>query len=205
MIDRRLFLASAAGVALTAALPANVLAAPEGFNTPPLPEMSLGSKDAPVTLTEYSSLTCGHCRNFHTQVLPTIKQEYIDTGKVRFQMREFAFDNLAAAGFMLARCAPNNAYFPMVETLFERQDQWARAQNPAQELFNIAKLAGFTRGSFETCLKDQAMLDKINASFKQGQEFGVTGTPTLFVNGEKVEGGYGLENVKKAIDAQLAS
>ena len=205
MIDRRLFLASTAGLALTVALPLPALAAPEGFDNPPLKEMELGSPDAPVTLTEYASMTCGHCRAFHENTWPTIKKDYVDTGKVRYRLREFAFDNLAAAAFMLARCAPNDGYFPMVDVLFERQDQWARAENPAAELFNIAKLAGFTRESFETCLKDQKLLDQINAQFKQGRDFGVTGTPTLFVNGEKLDGGYGLDNVKKALDAQLGS
>ena len=204
MIDRRAFLASTAALALTAALPARA-AAPEGFDKPPLPEMEQGSKDAPVVLTEYASMTCGHCRAFHESTWPTIKKDYVDTGKVRFQLREFAFDNLSAAAFMLARCAPNDGYFPMVDILFERQETWMRADNPAAALFDIAKLAGFTREGFEACLKDQEMLDKINASFEQGKEFGVTGTPTLFVNGEKIEGGYGLENVKKAIDARLGS
>lgn len=209
MIDRRTFLGSTAALALATGLPTalpNVaLAAPEGFDNPPLPEKTIGSPDAPVTLTEYASMTCGHCRAFHKEVWPTIKEEYVDTGKVRFRLREFAFDPLAAAGFMLARCAPNDGYFAMVDVLFDRQSQWRNAQNPAQELFNISKLAGFTRENFETCLKDQALLNKINASFEQGKTFGVTGTPTLFVNGEKVEGGYGLDNVRKALDAKLPS
>ena len=214
MLDRRTFLASAAALAASVALPLPLFAqskaiegAPEGFfGERPLAEMEKGSPDAPVVLTEYASVTCGHCKAFHDKTLPAL-QEYIDAGKLRYQLREFAFDPLAAAGFMLARCAPNGTtgYFGMVDILFDRQGEWTRAANPADALFDLSRVAGFDRPAFEACLKDQALLDKIRAVQAEGEKFGVTGTPTLFVNGEKLEGGYGLENVKKAIDAKLGA
>jgi hypothetical protein len=87
----------------------------------PLPEKWLGDEKAPVTVVEYASMTCGHCANFHKTVLPYIKEKYIDTGKVRMIMREFPLDPLAAAAFMLARCAPEDKYFDMVSLFFEQQ------------------------------------------------------------------------------------
>ena len=216
MLDRRTFLAASAGAAAAAAfLPLPFAAAqskvpqgaPEGFfGERPLPEMEQGSPDAPVVLTEYASVTCGHCKAFHDQTLPAL-QQYIDDGKLRYQLREFAYDPLAAAGFMLARCAPNGSrgYFGIVDILFDNQSKWTRADNPAQALFDLTRVAGFDQESFNKCLTDQKLLDQIRAVQREGEKFGVTGTPTLFVNGEKLEGGYGLANVKKAIDAKLGS
>ena len=207
-IHRRTLLAAGTALAAAAALPLSAFAQGAGtgefFENRPLPEMELGAKDAPVIITEYASMTCPHCKSFHESVWPKLKEEYVDTGKVRYQLREFAFDNLAAAASMLARCAPNDGYFPMVDILFERQSQWSRAQNPAAELFNIAKLAGFTEETFRACLTNQKLLDDINAVRAEGRKFGVTGTPTIFVNGEKLDGSS-YENIKKAIDAKLPS
>ena len=210
MLDRRTFLVSVAAAAAFASFPSLAFAqgaAPEGFfGERALPEMEQGAADAPVVLTEYGSVTCGHCKRFHEETLPALKS-YFDEGKLRFQMREFAFDPLAAAGFMLARCAPNGTkgYFGMVDLLFARQDEWTRADNPTDALFDLSRVAGFDRPAFEKCLTDQALYDKIRAVRAEGEKFGVRGTPTLFVNGEKIEGGYGVANVKKAIDAKLGS
>ena len=203
MLTRRTLLASTAAFAL---LPQAARAeAPEGFFAAerPLPEMEMGSKDAKVVITEYASMTCPHCKTFHESTLPKLKEQYVDTGKVRYQLREFAFDPLSAAAFMLARCAPNDGYFPMVDILFESQTEWSRSQNPANALFEKAKLAGFTRPEFDKCLSDQALLDNVNAVRREGEKFGVRGTPTVFVNGEKVESSF--DAISKAVEAQLAS
>ncbi len=93
----------------------------------PLPEMALGEANAPVTIVEYMSMTCPHCAAFHNNTFDTIKTKYVDSGKVRFVLREFPFDPRAAAAFMLARCAPEGQYFPMVSMLFKQQEQWAAA------------------------------------------------------------------------------
>ena len=91
----------------------------------PLPDLMLGSAEAPITVVEYASMTCGHCANFHTKVFPALKEKYVDTGKVRFIMREFPLDNLAAAASMLARCAGEGKTFPFISVLFAKQDDWA--------------------------------------------------------------------------------
>lgn len=170
----------------------------------PLDEMALGSEDAPVTIVEYASMTCSHCAAFHAETYPALKEQYIDTGKVRFVLREFPLDPLAAAGFMLARCRPADQYFDMVDLLFDKQRQWAYAQDPVTALLGIAKQAGFTQESFEECLTNQELLDAVNEVKDTGaQEFGVNSTPTFFVNGRMVRGARGIEEFSKIIDEDL--
>ena len=156
----------------------------------PLPELAVGKDDAPVTIVEYASMTCGHCANFHNNVYPALKEKYIDTGKVRFIMREFPLDNLAAAASMLARCAGGDATQAMIGALFKTQDKWAFVRgNPVPELFKIAQQAGFTQERFDTCLKDNATLDHmISARQRASDEFGVNATPTFFINGKRLRG-----------------
>ncbi len=154
-----------------------------------LTDVSLGKADAKVTVIEYGSMTCGHCANFATKVFPEFKTKYIDSGKVRFIFREFPLDNLAAAASMLARCAGGDKTFPMIETLYEKQADWAfTSGNPVPKLFDIAKQAGFTQESFDKCLTDQKLLDQITGQRSRANEaFGVSATPTFFVNGKRLQ------------------
>lgn len=105
-----------------------------------LPDLALGPVDAKVTVVEYASMTCGHCAHFTKDVWPEFKKKYVDTGKVRYIFREFPLDNLAAAASMLARCAGNDKAFPLIEVMFEKQQEWAFGEgNPVPRLFEIAK------------------------------------------------------------------
>jgi protein-disulfide isomerase len=168
-----------------------------------LPDKVLGDETAPVTVVEYASMTCGHCANFHKEGYPHLKSEYIETGKVRFVFREFPLDPVAAAAFMLARCAPEEKYFDVIDLMFEQQRSWAFTQNPYDSLLKFARQIGFTQESFETCLKDQALLDGIYAARDRGKEFGVNSTPTFFFNGEMERGALSVEQLDAAISAQL--
>jgi protein-disulfide isomerase len=173
----------------------------------PLPELILGAADAPITVVEYASMTCGHCAAFHTKVFDALKEKYIDTGKVRFVMREFPLDNLAAAASMLARCAGEGKTFPLISALFAKQDEWAFVRgDPKPELLKIAKQAGFTQESFEKCLTDQKLLDDISAVRARGADtFGVNATPTFFINGKKMNAGATLDEFDKAFSSILKS
>ncbi len=172
----------------------------------PLAEMALGDPNAPVTVIEYASLTCGHCANFHETTWPVLKSEYVDTGKVYFILREFPLDPLAAAGFMLARNAPGDRYFDVVDLLFERQRDWAYSENPVEALQTLAKQFGYSPQTFEQTLSDQKLLDDINAVRARGSdEFGVNSTPTFFINGEEVRGALSPEEFKAKIDPLLPS
>ncbi len=167
---------------------------------PGLGDRFMGREDAPVTIVEYASATCPHCANFHKQALVPLKKDYIDTGKVRFIFREFPFDDLALAAFMLARCAPKDIYFPMLNVIFERQKIWTR--NPREELLKIAKLSGFTEESFGKCLQNVEIAKGINEIRNTGaKKFGVNSTPTFFINGKVLEGNAPIERFVKLIDA----
>ena len=170
----------------------------------PLKEMAIGEDNAPVTIVEYMSMTCPHCRQFHEETYPALKEKYIDTGKVRFILREFPLDPRAAAAIMLARCAPNDQYFPMVDVLFKRQTVWATAQDARTELLNIAKLAGFTQESFEACLTNQQLLDDVNSvRTTAAEDFGVDATPTFFIDGKRYSGDMSIGQMSAIIDPLL--
>jgi protein-disulfide isomerase len=173
----------------------------------PLPELVLGKEDAPITVVEYASMTCSHCANFHTKVFPAVKEKYIDTGKVRFIMREFPLDKLAVAASMLARCAGGDKTFPLISALFAKQEEWAFVRgNPVPELFKIAKQAGFTQESFDKCLTDQKLMDDIvKIRSRAADSFGVGSTPTFFINGKKMTGAPTIEEFDKAFAALLKS
>jgi len=171
-------------------------ASPEG-------DVVLGSDKAPVTVIEYASMTCPHCAHFSTTTFPELKQRYIDTGKVRFIFREFPLDALAAAGFLLARCAGKDRYMAVVETLFAKQPEWI-VQQPVEPLKTIAKQFGFTEDSFKACLANQKVLDDIQAVRDRGaQKLGVNSTPTFFINGKKMSGDLSIETMAKEIDPYL--
>ena len=150
----------------------------------PLGEMALGDEKAPVTIVEYASATCPHCANFHKGTFKELDEKYIKTGKVRFVFREFPFDNPSLAAFMVARCAPKDKYFPMIDVLFQQQRKWAvQGADVRGELFNIARLAGFTQKTFDECLKNEEVAKGVIAVRDLGTELGVTSTPSFFING----------------------
>jgi protein-disulfide isomerase len=211
VITRRKFVVGASALAITAALelggaplalaqradpsPADLLV------PPPLGDMAIGKDDAPVTVIEYASMTCPHCANFHQNIYPELKKRYIDTGKVRFIFREFPLDERAAGASMLARCAGKDKFFPLIEAFFEQQKNWAFVRNPLPPMLALAKQAGLTEESFNKCLGDQKTLDALEAErTRASTKFGVTSTPTVFVNGKMVRGGGSLDELVKLID-----
>jgi len=209
-VSRRTFLTAVSGLAVTATLlPAGVAQAQsvneeELLKPGPLGDKILGAEDAPVTIVEYASMTCGHCANFHNGAYKELKEQYVDTGKVRFIFREFPLDPVASAAFMLARCAPEDKYFDVVDIMFEQQRSWAYSDNPYNSLLNFSKQIGFTQESFEQCLTNQGLLDAVNTVRERGSNnFGVTSTPTFFINGEKHSGALSFEEMSRLIDEQL--
>jgi protein-disulfide isomerase len=139
-------------------------------------------------------------------VFPELKQKYIDSGKVRFIFREFPLDNLAAAASMLARCAGGEKTFALIGVLFERQEEWVVRSNPVPKLFEIAKQAGFTQETFDKCLTDQKLLEQITAARARASEkFGVSSTPTFFINGKRLTGGSTISDFDQAIEPLLKS
>ena len=169
------------------------------MKAPDIGEKSLGNPEAPVTIIEYAAATCGHCADFHKTTFKELKSEFIDTGKIHFIMREFPFGDAGLAAFMVARCAPAEKYFPLIDVLFEQQQKW-HGNDILNQLQGIAKLAGFTEKDFEACLKNEDIAKGILAiREKAGTSYGVDSTPTFFINGEKLEGDRSIEGFRKKI------
>jgi protein-disulfide isomerase len=171
----------------------------------PLDDIPMGAENAPVTIIEYASMTCPHCAAFEVNTFPKLKEKYIDTGKVKFIMREYPLDRLAAAAFMLARCAGPDKYYPLIETLFAQQQKWA-VREPIPPLLAIAKQAGFTQQTFEECINDSALLNKVQQMRDRGStKFKVDSTPTFFINGERHSGAMSIEELDKIIQTLIKS
>jgi protein-disulfide isomerase len=214
---RRQFLHTTSALVLAAALTAtdvglsggNALAQSvaeaELMQPGPLGEVSMGADNAPVTIIEYASMTCPHCANFAVNTFPTLKEKYIDTGKVRFIFREFPLDAVAGGAFMLARCNGNDKFFAIVDLLFHTQRTWA-VKKPLEPLFATVKTAGFTRDSFKACLANQKLLDGVEWVKKRGiDNFKVDSTPTFFINGQMHKGTLSFEDMDKLIQPLLRS
>ena len=170
----------------------------------PLGEISIGDANAPIKIYEYASLTCGHCAAFHSEVLPDLKKQYVDTGLVQFNFRPFPLDPYAMTGAMLVQCAIPQARLAFLETLFKRQLQWVRSDDPLNSLRAYAKQAGMSGENFVMCLQSEANLTAVRSMYTAAKdELGVQSTPTFFVNGEKVAGNIGFEAFKKLLDKKL--
>jgi len=167
-------------------------------------EIIYGDLNAPVTIFEYASLTCSHCASFHNDVLPKLKQAYIDTLKVKLVFRDYPLDNLSMAGAMLARCAPQGRGKAMLKVLFGQQMSWATAQNPIEPLTSYAKLAGMSKKDVDDCLKDESVITAIREEQKRATSlYKIESTPTFFIEETKVEGNRGFEYMSKIIDEKL--
>jgi len=170
-----------------------------------LPDIAIGSAKAPVTITEYSSMSCPHCAAFGQNVFPMLRSKYIDTGKVRFVFREFPLDIKAAAASILARCigkGDSEKYLGAVETLFKLQDR-LMAQTK-DTLIYVGKQHGMSEEDVKTCEEDQAQFDKLNADQQYAhRELKVTSTPTFFLNGVRVQGAMSFEELEERIKPLL--
>lgn len=171
------------------------------------PDIAMGPADAKVTVVEYASLTCPHCAAFETKVFPEFKTKYIDSGKIRYIFRGFALNPLDQAAQILVQCLDLDKRQSMIEAFYEKQADWAFSNgNPVPKLFDIAKQAGFTQESFDKCLKDQALLDKLTAEQKRASEtFGINSTPTFFINGKRLPEVATLAAFDKMIEPLLAA
>jgi protein-disulfide isomerase len=166
-----------------------------------LPDIVIGKADAPVTIIEYASMTCTHCAAFHSVTYPTLQKDYIDTGKVKFVLREFPLDALAAAAFMLARCAGDKRT-AMVDLLFAQQKGWAFVDKPLDALESMVKQAGIGSDAFKKCLDDKELYQNVLAVRQRASEkFAIDSTPTFFINGVRKTGDVTSADLAKLIDS----
>jgi protein-disulfide isomerase len=164
----------------------------------------LGDANAPVTVVEYASLSCSHCAEFSNSTFSQVKERYIDTGKVRFIFREFPFDGVAMAGSMIARCASDDKYFPIVKAFFEQQASIHSAASPLEWLQNFGKQVGFTEESLNACLSNRELEANLGAvRDRAAEKFNVSSTPTFFINGKIVRGGMTIEEFANEVEPLL--
>jgi len=169
-------------------------------------DMAMGAgADAKVTVVEYASVTCGHCAVWNEEVWPEFKTRYVDTKKVRYVFREFPTppQDIAVAGFLIARCAGPDKYFDVVHDIMASQKEWMAGVAPRTTLFRAAAAAGLSQEQTEACIRDKAAIEEMSNRIKAGIDAGVTGTPTFIVNGTKVADSS-LSGLSQAIDAELA-
>lgn len=159
--------------------------------TPLLPEMSFGRPDAPVVLIKYASLTCPYCRQFHAEVFPRLKREYIDTGKVRFILREFPIGRQSGQATVALRCAAPEKYLELYGKFLTQQARWVSQEVRIDPIATVAAESGLSRSAYDACRADPKLVEGLKLVKDRGRKLGIIGTPNFFI---------GNKLVKKALD-----
>ncbi len=172
-----------------------------------VPDMILGSADAPLTVMEYASFTCPHCANFHATVWDKFKKKYIDTGKVKFIYREVYFDKYGLWGAMVARCGGPEKYFGISDILYDTQKDWlasGEAVGIADALRRVGITAGMTADQVDACLKDNAKAQAMVTAYQtNATNDKIEGTPTFIIAGESHSGEMTYDEFAALLDAKL--
>ena len=167
----------------------------------------IGDKNAPITIIEYSSMSCGHCADFHTNTLEKLKEEYVDTGKVRFVFRNFPFNYPALLGSMVVHCIADDVKYDYMNALFQLQSNWVNKENQktTHELFKIMQSGGMTKNEFEACITDVELETEIlNGLMIAQNEFNIKSTPSFLINGILLEGNKSIKEFRQIIDKILS-
>jgi protein-disulfide isomerase len=196
---------AAGPVDVTASKALNVPPPEELMRDGPLGERALGNPNAPVTVIEYASLTCPHCAHFQRDIFPRVKKEFIDTGKIRFIVREFPIGHTSGTAAIVNRCAPADKYFAMFNDFLLLQPEWVSLEIRPDAIYAVAKRSGMARDTFDKCLTNQTIIDGLTEVKQRGRQFGVIGTPTFFANGRKAQGEVTFEEFKALIGLQSSS
>lgn len=169
-----------------------------------LPEMSFGRTDAPVTLVQYASLTCPHCRAFHREVYPQLKRDYIDTGKVRYILREFPIGKTSGTATIALRCAPPEKYLSLYGKYLDQQAAWVSQEVRLDPIFAVASQVGMTRAEFDACLQNQGMIDGLKWVKERGRKLGVIGTPNFFLGNKRIKSTLTIAEIRSLVDPMVA-
>ena len=160
----------------------------------------LGERDAPVTIIEYSSLTCPHCATFHKRTLPRLKKNFIEPGKVKLVFRHYPLDRRALKGALLTECFEGRRFFSMLNILFMKQEQWARADDPEAHFRKLAGMAGLGPDKADACMADSAKQDSLlQRQLNARRNAGIQATPSFLIDGELVEGNPGYEAIAEKL------
>lgn len=175
----------------------------EIMKTGTLPDMAWGREDAPVTLIKYASLTCPYCKQFHATVFPELKRAYIDTGKVRFIIREFPIGRTSGNATIALRCAPPEKYLDLYGKFLAQQPAWVSQEVRLDAIYNIAKQVGMTRARFDECLQNQGMIDGLKWVKERGRTLGIIGTPNFYLQTRLVKKVLTWPELSDMIEAEL--
>jgi len=187
---REMMIASGASI-ISIGLNTNIAKADTALETALAPRI-LGNPDAPILMAEYFSLSCSHCADFHHGAFKDIKANWIDTGKLRFEMRDFPLQGPAIFAHALARSVPVNAYSGMLDILFKKQRDWAASDDPIGELARIARIAGIGEEAFTNIVQNRPLLEGIVAIAQDGyNRFQINSTPSFVINEDQVLRGGG--------------
>ena len=204
MMRRRTLMISSLALAAASALPGVAFA--QDAAAPAIPDMVMGSADAPVTVVEYASFTCPHCQHFHETVFGELKKNYIDTGKVKFIYREVYFDKYGLWASMVARCGGEMKYFGIADILYDTQKDWigdGQDFTIGENLKKIGLKAGISPDALDACMKDNEMAKALVANYQKNAETdGVDATPTFFIDGVK-HSNMAYEEFAKLLDEKL--
>lgn len=176
----------------------------EIMKTGPLPDMAWGRADAPVTVIKYMSLTCPYCRRFHAEVFPPFKKAYVDTGKVRFIIREFPIGKASGNATIALRCAGPEKYLDLYGKFLAQQASWVSQEVRLDAIYAVAQQVGMSRAEFDQCLQNQPMIDGLKWVKDRGRTLGIIGTPNFFVDGKLVKRVLSYEDITAMVDAALA-
>lgn len=155
-------------------------ATPESLIDHALSPRYIGSLDAPVVFSDFSSLSCPHCASFHNNILPEIKEKYIETGQVRMIFGLMPINPTALMGEQVARCIPKKDFYKTITLLYDNQDVWAFSKNPRQSLIDLVKLAGISQEKAQSCLDNKELeLALSEKARKNASQYGIRSTPSF--------------------------
>ena len=167
----------------------------------------IGDKNAPITIIEYASLSCGHCADFHSNTLGDLIKEYVDTGKAKMVFRNFPFNYPALLGSMVLHCIPRDVRYDYMNALFQLQSKWVVRENAksTQELYKIMQSGGMTKKEFDNCINNTELENNILQAVVAAQnEFNIRSTPSFLINGNLLEGNKSIKEFRQIIDKILS-
>jgi len=206
ILDRRRLIAAVPATMAALALPRLAAAQDSGGDGRVMGDVALGAEDASVTIYEYASFTCPHCASFHINTWPEVKEQYVDTGKVRFILREVYFDAYGLWASMLARCAGEDAFYPMAEAFLKQQSEWTRAEDIAAALQKIGRINGLSSEEMRACLSDKAYAEALVARYQENaEEHEIRSTPAFVIDGEIHTGDMRFDEFSALIEGALGS
>jgi protein-disulfide isomerase len=174
------------------------------FAPSPLPDMSWGKADAPVTIVQYASLTCRHCKNFHETVFPEFKKTYIDTGKVRYILREFPIGKTSGMATITLRCAAPDKYLDLYTKFMAQQSNWVSQEVRLDPIFAVAQQVGMKRAEFDACRENQGMIENLKWVKDRGRKLGIVGTPNYFVGDKLIKKELTMADIRELVEPKLA-